>query len=158
MTKIQENLKEQIETTSNLLAQLETEQADFKNRMTLAVGEGDSASMIDLKRRHNELPVEIEAARIRLTKLQLQLDEERIPELQAEVGKFYEPIQEAIAKRDAAALELAKLQGVYHEVNENLREVKNRIGERKRELGRLIYEADPTKSATRVNLQSLNTR
>ncbi len=158
MTKTQENLKEQIETTSNLLAQLETEQADFQRQMTVAVNDGNPSAVIALKRRANDLPVEIELARIQLTKFYLQLDEERIPELQAEVGKFYEPIQEAIAKRDAAALELAKLQGVYHEVNENLREVKNRIGERKRELARLIYEANPTKSATRANLQSLNAR
>ncbi len=117
---MKENLNEQIETTANLLAQLETEQADFRNRMTLAVGEGDSASMIDLKRRHSELPIEIEAARIRLAKLHLQLDEERLPKLQADVGKFYEPIQEAIAKRDAAVLELGKLQGVSHGANEGL--------------------------------------
>jgi chromosome segregation ATPase len=149
---MKENLNKQIETTSNLLAQLETEQADFRNRMTLAVGEGDSASMIDLKRRHSELPIEIEAARIRLTKLHLQSDEERLPELQADVGKFYEPIQEAIAKRDAAVLELGKLQGVSHGANEDLREVKNRISERKRELERLIYLANPAKGIIRPNL------
>jgi peptidoglycan hydrolase CwlO-like protein len=156
--KHENDISSQIQTTSDLLARLEAEQADFQNRMTLAVGEGDSASMIDLKRRHNELPVEIEAARIRLAKLHLQSDEERLPALQAEVGKFYEPIQEAIAKRDAAALELGKLQGAYHGVNEDLRDVKNRIGERKRELERLIYQANPAQGTARANLQSLNTR
>jgi flagellar biosynthesis chaperone FliJ len=152
----QDDLTSQIETTANLLAQLEGEQSDFQNRMTLAVGEGDSASMIGLKRRHSELPVEIEAARIRLAKLHLQLDEERLPALQAEVDKFYEPIQEAIAKRDAAALELAKLQGAYHEANEDFRDVRIRIGERKRELERFIYQANPAKGNARPNLQSLN--
>jgi chromosome segregation ATPase len=139
------DLTSQIETTANKLAQLETEQADFQNRMTLAVGECDSASMIGLKRRHSELPVEIQMARISLAKLHLQSDEERLPELQAEVGKFYEPIQEAIAKRDAAVLELGKLQGASLGAGEDLREVKNRIGERKRELQRLIYLANPAK-------------
>ncbi len=92
--------------------------------MTLAVGEGDSASMIDLKRRQSELPVKIEMARIQLAKLHLQLDEERLPALQAEVGKFHEPIQEAIVKRDAAVLELGQLQSEYHGANEDLRDVK----------------------------------
>ncbi len=152
----QDDLTSQIETTANLLAQLESEQADFQNRMTLAVGEGDSASMIGLKRRHSELPVEIQMARIRLAKLHLQSDEQRLPELQSAAAKFYEPIQEAVAKRDAAALELGKLQGAYHEANEDLREVKIRIGERKRELERFIYLANPAKGTARPNLQSLN--
>ncbi len=156
--KNENDINTQIQVTSDLLARLGAEQGDFQNRMTLAVGECDSASMIDLKRRQSELPVKIEMARIQLAKLHLQLDEERLPALQAEVGKFYEPIQEAVAKRDAAVLELGKLQGAYHGANEDLRDVKNRIGERKRELERLIYQANPAKSATRANLQSLDTR
>ncbi len=152
----QDDLTSQIETTANLLAQLEGEQADFQNRMALAVGEGDSASMIGLKRRHSELPVEIQMARIRLAKLHLQSDEQRLPELQSAAAKFNEPIQEAVAKRDAAALELAKLQGAYHGANEDFRDVRIRIGERKRELDRLIYLANPAKGTARPNLQSLN--
>jgi chromosome segregation ATPase len=148
MTK---TIAEQIETTTDLLAKLETEQTDFQNRMTVAVGEGDSASMIDLKRRHTELPVEIEAARIRLTKLYLQLYEERLPGLQSEVDKFHEPIQEAIAKRDAAVLELGKVQGSYHYANENLREVKIRIGEQKRELDRLVYLSNPSRGVKQMH-------
>ncbi len=103
MTK---TLAEQIQITTNNLTELETEQTNFQKQMTLAVGEGDSSSMIDLKRRHTEMPVEIEAARIRLAKLYLQLYEARMPELQSKVSEFHEPIQEAIAKRDAAVLEL----------------------------------------------------
>ena len=155
---MQKTLKEQIETTSNLLAQLETEQSDFQSRMTVAANDADSSAIIALRNRADDLPVEIQAAKIRLAKLQLQSDEERIPGLQSEVGKFYEPIQEAIAVRDAAVLALGRLQGQYHGVNEDLREIKNRIGERKRELERLVYEVNPAKTATRANLQSLNTR
>jgi chromosome segregation ATPase len=112
--------------------------------------------MIGLKRRHSELPTEIQMARIRLAKLHLQSDEQRLPELQSAAAKFYEPIQEAVAKRDAAVLELGKLQGAYHGANEDLRDVKNRIGERKRELDRLVYEANPAKGTARPILQSLN--
>jgi chromosome segregation ATPase len=147
----EKSLVEQIEITTNNLTELETEQSDFQNRMTVAVGEGDSTSMLDLKRRHNELPVVIEAARIGLAKLYLQLYEERLPGLQSEVDKFHEPIQEAIAKRDAAVLELGKVQGSYHAANENLREVKIRIGEQKRELDRLIYLANPAKGVKQMH-------
>jgi chromosome segregation ATPase len=152
-----ENLKEQIETTSNLLAQLEAEQADFQKQMTLAVNDADSSAIIALRHRADNLPIEIQAARIRLAKLHLQSDEERIPKLQAEASKFYEPIQEAIAKRDTAVLELGKLQGASLGANEDLRDVKIRIGERKRELERLIYLATPAKGTARLNLQSLLT-
>ncbi len=148
MTK---TLAEQIEITTNNLAELETEQSDFQNRMTVAVGEGDSTSMLDLKRRHNELPVVIEAARIQLTKLYLQLYEERLPGLQSKVSEFHAPIEEAIAKRDAAVLELGKIQGAYHEANEDLRSVKIQIGEQKRELDRLIYLANPAKGVKQMH-------
>jgi chromosome segregation ATPase len=148
MTK---TVAEQIEITTNNLAELETEQSDFQNRMTVAVGEGDSTSMIDLKRRHTELPVKIEAARIRLAKLYLQLYESRLPALQSQVNEFHEPIQEAIAKRDAAVLELGILQGEFHGANENLREVKIQIGEQKRELDRLIYLANPSKGVKQMH-------
>jgi chromosome segregation ATPase len=147
MTK---TLAEQIQITTNSLTELETQQNNFQKQMTLAVGEGDSSLMIDLKRRHNELPVEIEAARIRLAKLYLQLYEERLPALQSEVSEFHEPIREAIAKRDAAVLELGILQGEFHEANENLRDVKIQIGEQKRELDRLIYLANPAKGVKQM--------
>jgi chromosome segregation ATPase len=154
---MKENLNEQIETTSNLLAQLEAEQADFQKQMTLAVNDADSSAIIALRHRADDLPVEIQATRIRLEKLRLQSDEERLPGLQAEVNKSHEPLEEAIAKRDAAALELGKLQGASHGASEDLRDVKTRIGERKRELERLIYLANPQKGTARPNLQSLLT-
>jgi hypothetical protein len=149
--KMTKTLAEQIQITTNNLTELEIQQNNFQKQMTLAVGEGDSASMIDLKRRHTELPIEIEAARIRLTKLYLQLYEERLPELQSKVNNFHEPIEEAIAKRDAAVLELGILQGEFHGANENLREVKIQIGEQKRELDRLIYLANPAKGVKQMH-------
>jgi chromosome segregation ATPase len=141
---MKQTIDEQTQTAANLLAQLGTEQAEFQTRMTAAVDDGDSKAMIDLKRRQSELPIEIELARIQIAKLELQADEAKLPELQAEVGKFSEPIQELIEKRDAAVLELGKLQGAYHGANEDLRDIKIRIGERKRELQKLIYLANPS--------------
>ncbi len=138
---MKQNINEQLQTASDFLSQLENEQTDFQTKMTLAVADGDSKAMIDLKRRRNELPTEIELARISIAKLELQSDEARLPELQAEVEKSHEPISELVAKRDAAVLELGKAQAIYHGTNENCREIKIRIGERKRELSRLIHAA-----------------
>lgn len=139
-----ENLNEQIETTAKLLAQLEAERADLSNKMKIAANDADSAAMITLKHRATNLPVEIFAAQIRLKRLLLQRDEERLPKLQAEVGKFSEPIQAAIAKRDEAVRELNILQGNYHAVNEDLKELNRNIGAKKREIDELVHSAKPS--------------
>ncbi len=138
---MKENLIEQLQKATDFLAQREAELSDFQNKMTLAVNDADSKAMLDLKRRRAELPTEIELARIQIAKLQLEVDEARIPELQLEVSKFSEPIQEAVAKRDLAVLELGRLQGAYHQTNEDFRDLRMRVGERKRELSRLIHLA-----------------
>jgi chromosome segregation ATPase len=150
------SLDEQIQNTQTLLENLKSERDDFQNRMTVAVNAGDSDAMIELKRRQNELPIKIEGAQIQLAQMQLESDEARLPLLEAKVSKFAEPIQDAVLKRDAAVLELGKLQGAYHTVNEDFRDLKIRVGERKRELGRLIYLANPAREIHGTKLQNLN--
>ncbi len=156
MTKIQVNLNEQIQKTEAHLEALQTERDDFQNRMTAAVGAGDSAAMIDLRRRQGEVPIEIVTAQIRLAQLQLESDQERLPVLQAKVSKFAEPIEAAVLKRDAAVLELNNLQGEYYGVNEDFRDLRIRIGERTRELARLIYLANPAREIHGTKLHNLN--
>jgi peptidoglycan hydrolase CwlO-like protein len=138
---MKESLIEQLQKATDFLEQREAELSDFQNKMTAAVNGADSKMMLDLKRRRNELPTEIELARIQIAKLQLELDESRLPELQEAVSKFKEPIEEAVAKRDLAVLELGRLQGEYHQTNEDFRDLRMRVGERKRELSRLIHLA-----------------
>jgi uncharacterized membrane protein (DUF106 family) len=150
------SLTEQIQTTQTLLEALQTERDDFQNRMTAAVGAGDSASMISLRRRQTELPFEIEAGQIRLAKLLLESDQQRLPILQEKASKFAEPIAAAVLKRDAAVLELNKLQGAYHSVDEDRRDLNRRIGERTRELARLIHMANPAREIGSTRLRSLN--
>jgi uncharacterized membrane protein (DUF106 family) len=148
-------LDEQIQTAQTLLENLKSERDDFQNRMTVAVNAGDSDAMIELKRRQNELPIKIEGAQIQLAKMQLEADSERLPVLQAKLHKFAEPTQAAVLKRDAAVLEFNKLQAEYYTANDDLRELRIRIGERTRELSRLIHEANPTREIHGTNLRSL---
>jgi chromosome segregation ATPase len=149
-------LDEQVQNTQAHLETLQAERSDFQNRMMVAVGAGDSDAMISLRRRQSEIPLEIEAAQIRLAKMQLEADSERLPVLQAKLSKFTEPIQDAILKRDAAVLELNKLQGAYHAANEDFRDLNRRIGERSRELARLIHLANPAREIHGAKLHSLN--
>ncbi len=136
-------LETKIAETRAQIEKLESERGEFGQKMRDAVENGEAQAIMDLRRRSQDIPIELDTARIQLAKLELELDESRVPGLQAEVGKFHQPIQSAIAKRDAATLELGQLQGQYHSVNEDLREVRIRIGVRRRELARLIFEATP---------------
>ncbi len=149
-------LDEQIQNTQAHLETLQIERDDFQNRMTVAVGAGDSDVMIELRRRQSEVPLEIEAAQIRLCKLRLEADSERLPLLEAKLSKFREPIEAAVLKRDASVLELNKLQGAYHAANEDFRDLRIRVGERSRELARLIHLANPAREIYGTKLQNLN--
>jgi chromosome segregation ATPase len=145
-----EKLNEQIETTENLLAKLEAEQADVPNKMTIAANDGDSASLISLKRRAFELPIEIEAARIRLAKLRLQLNEEKLPILKEAVQKAAEPIERLMAEYKAAELALNRARGAIAAAEANVKDVNWRIGEQKRELAKMIYDANPKPKANQM--------
>jgi chromosome segregation ATPase len=150
------SLTEQIQNTQTHLETLEAERDDFQKRMMAAVGAGDSDATINLRRRQSEVPIEIEAAQIRLAKMQLESDQQRISVLQAKVAKFAEPIPAAVLKRDAAVLELNLLQDQYRTANEDFRDLNRRIGERSRELGRLIHMANPAREIGGTRLRSLN--
>jgi peptidoglycan hydrolase CwlO-like protein len=151
-------LETKITQTRAQIEKLGVERGEFGQKMREAVENGEAQAIMDLRRRSQDIPVEVDTARIRLAQFELELDELRLPELQAEVGKFHQPIQSAISKRDAATLELGQLQGQYHSVNEDLREVRIRIGERKRELERLMYEATPKSPGLRQPLLSMSGR
>jgi hypothetical protein len=72
--------------------------------------------------------------------------------MQAEVGKFSEPIQAAIVKRDEAVRELNILQGNYHACNNDLRELKISIGAQKRAIAELVHSDKPS-TGLRKSLQ-----
>jgi hypothetical protein len=155
MTKINENLNEDIKNAQTHLETLQSERDDFPNRMTVAVNAGDSDAMIRLRRRQTEIPLLIEGGQIRLAQMQLQADEQQLPLRKANVRNFAKPIEAAVLKRDAAVLELNELQAKYYAADEDCRDLNRRIGERSRELARLIHEANPS-TIPGTNLRSLN--
>ena len=136
----EKTLNEQIQITTDNLTELETEQADLPKRMSDAVNDADSASMISLQHRTNDLPIEIQMTRIGLARLCLQRAEEKLPDLQAEVTNLYEPMEEARRKYDEAGKVLALASSNYQNAIENSRERKQVIAEQKREIERLIHE------------------
>jgi chromosome segregation ATPase len=156
MTKIQVNLNEQIQNEQTLLEALQTERDDFQNRMTAAVGAGDSDVMINLRRRQAEIPMQIQGVEIQLAQMLLESDSARLPLLQAKLSKLTDPIAEAVLKRDAAVLELNLLQDEYYTARENVRDLNRQIGERRRELERLIHMANPAREIGGTRLRNLN--
>jgi hypothetical protein len=152
-----ENLNEQIETTSNLLAQLETEQSDFQNRMTLAVNDADSASIISLKNRSDVLSVEIFAARIRLEQLHLQRDEAKFAELKTESEMLAEPLLALREKRDRAIDEYKRASFAHQDALQNYRDRQLSISERKRAIEGLLRET-PAQAPIRQSLMASGAR
>jgi hypothetical protein len=63
------SLTNQIETNTNKRAQLETEQAGLSQATANAANAADSATLITLAHRRNNLPIEILSTRITLERL-----------------------------------------------------------------------------------------
>ncbi len=63
------SLTNQIETNTNKLAQLETEQAGLSQATANAANAADSATLSTLAHRRNNLPIEILSTRITLERL-----------------------------------------------------------------------------------------
>ncbi len=155
--KNENDITSQIETTANLLAQLETEQADFQSRMTLAVNDADSASIISLKNRSDVLSVEIFAARIRLERLYLQSDEAKFAELKTDAEMLAEPLLALREKRDLAIDEFKRASFAHQDALQNYRDRQLSISERKRAIEGLKRET-PAQSPIRQTLLASGAR
>jgi hypothetical protein len=138
-----ENLSEQIETTAKLLAQLQSEQAEFQNRMTLAVNDADSSAIIALRHRADDLPIEIQAARIRLERLRIQTEESKFAGLHAEIERLYVPLVETRKAKDEAGRAFSLACAAHQSVAEELRQRKIDVAERKRGVEALLHAKPP---------------
>jgi chromosome segregation ATPase len=140
MTKINENLNEQIEQSANKLAQLENEQRELSQSIADAANAADSSALITLAHRRNNLPVELLSARVTLERLRQQKDEERLPRLQDKAQELSAVIPELQAHVQSAQLELNLAGGAQRDAAQNVKDVKQRIAERKREIEALLHE------------------
>jgi len=138
---IEKSLLEQIQDTQKLLETLTAEQSDLGAKMAIAADDADSASLISLSHRRNNLPIEILSSQIRLSRLLLERDEERLPQLQAEVAKLAEPIEPMLKKIADLNREFNIASGAVSNANEDVRQVKLEIAERKRSIEGLVHEA-----------------
>jgi predicted nucleic acid-binding Zn-ribbon protein len=131
----------EIEGTTETLARLETEHADLSKRMSDAANDADSAALIGLAHRRNDLPIEILSAQIRLQRLYLLRDEERLPELQSVVAKLAEPIPAMQKKINDLQVQFNIASGEVSNASENLRQTKLEIAERRRSIESLLAQA-----------------
>jgi hypothetical protein len=133
-----EDLTEQIEKTAARLAEVETEQANLPQALGVAVGNADAEEIIKLRRRAEDLPIEIQAARIRLERLRIQAEESKFPELHAEIERLYPAVVETRQAKDKAGRAFSLACNMHQSVVEELRQRKIDISERKRGVEALL--------------------
>ncbi len=138
--KMIENLNE-IENTTETLTRLEAEQSDLGVKMSLAANDADSASLIALSHRRNDLPIEILSEQIRLSRLLLERDEQRLPELQSEAAKLAEPIEPMLKKIAEMQREFNIASGAVSNAVGNVRQIQMEISERRRSIESLLAQA-----------------
>jgi peptidoglycan hydrolase CwlO-like protein len=103
--------------------------------------------LIKLAHRRNDLPIEILSTRTILERLYLERDELRLPELQAEVTKLAEPIPEMQKQIADLQQEFNIASGNVSNANEDVRQTRMEISERKRTIESLLAQARNVKIA-----------
>ena len=144
MTKMAEQMAEnlrEITNTTETLTKLEAEQSDLGVKMSVAANDADSSSLIALSHRRGDLPVEILAAQIRLSRLLLLRDELRLPELQNAVAELAKPIEPMQRKINELQMQFNIASGAVSNANEDVRQIKMEIAERKRSIETLLSQA-----------------
>jgi DNA repair exonuclease SbcCD ATPase subunit len=142
-----ENLNQQIESTTNKLTELENEQSGLSQSIADAANDANSTALITLAHRRSNLPIEILSTRISLERLYQQRDEEKLPGLEAEAQRLSEPISELQERLRTAQTELNRAIGSQTDAAQNARDVRQRIAERKRQIEDLLYSARNVKVA-----------
>ncbi len=135
-----EQLDEQIETTQKLLTKLESEFADFGDKMHIAASDGDSASMLDLQLAHQRKPYEIRASRLRLEQLRLRRYETKLLPLQAEFTASIPPINKLMEQERDVKEKLIQARNTHYSVEQDLKDCRTAISEKKREIERLLHQ------------------
>jgi chromosome segregation ATPase len=134
------DLTSQIETTDELLNQLQAELADIPNRKSIAIDDADSAALISLSHRAHDLPIEIQMTRIRLERLRVQRKEATLPALDDEIERLYEPIPAALKAFDEADKALKNFQYAHTDAIQQRADARQSVAEMKAGITRLTHE------------------
>jgi hypothetical protein len=133
-----DDIQKQIETSAARLAALETEQTNLPQALGVAVANADAEEIIKLRRRAEDLPIEIQAARIRLERLRIQAEESKFPALHAEIERLYPAIVATRRLKDEAGRAFSLACNAHQSAVEELRQRKIDISERKRGVDALL--------------------
>ncbi len=144
--KMTENLNE-IQNTTETLTRLEAELSDLGTKMAISADDADSASLIALAHRRNNLPIEILSTRIILERLYLERDELRLPAFQTEAQKLAEIVAEKLKTLADAQTQFNFASGNQSAAASDVSETKMSINERKRTIEGLLREARNVKIA-----------
>jgi peptidoglycan hydrolase CwlO-like protein len=137
----------EIQNTTENLTRLEAELSDLGAKMASAADNADSSALITLAHRRNALPIEILSAQITLERLLLRRDEERLPQLQDTVAELAKPLEAMQKQIIDLQREFNIASGEVSSANEDVREIKMAIGERKRSIESLLRQARNVKIA-----------
>ncbi len=141
---MKENLNEQIQTASDKLSSLQTEQSELQGKLTEAANLADDVAIIKIRHRTANLPDEIFAAQLTLNRLKLRRDEEKLPELQSEAQRLSPPIFELQKQVAELQTKLNMAVGSQQDAAQNVKDLKERIRDGKFEIERLIQSVQPT--------------
>jgi hypothetical protein len=133
-----DDIQKQIETSAARVAELETEQTNLPQALGVAVGNADAEEIIKLRRRAEDLPIELQAARIRLERLRIQLEESKFPELHAEIERLYPAVVQCREAKDEAGRAFSLACNAHQSAVDELRQRKIDLSERKRGVDALL--------------------
>ncbi len=133
-----DDIQKQIETSAARVVELETEQTNLPQALGVAVGNADAEEIIKLRRRAEDLPIEIQAARIRLERLRIQAEESKFPALHAEIERLYPAIVETRQAKEEAGKAFSLACYAHQSVIDELRQRKIDLSERKRGVDALL--------------------
>jgi hypothetical protein len=133
-----DDIQQQIETSASRVAELETEQTNLPQALGLAVGNADAEEIIRLRRRAEDLPIELQASRVRLERLRIQAEESKFPALHAEIERLYPAIVETRQAKDEAGRAFSMACNAHQSVVDELRQRKIDLSERKRGVDALL--------------------
>jgi chromosome segregation ATPase len=138
--KNENDVTSQIETTDELLNQLQAEFVDIPNRKAIAIDDADSAALISLSHRAHDLPVEIQMTKIRLERLRVQRKEATLPALDDEIERLYEPIAAAQKAFDEADKTLKNAQYAHTDAIQQRADARQAVAEMKAGITRLMHD------------------